>query len=409
MLKLPYRKLVLLSVSLAISLSLFHFSYPVTPKYFFYIKLVNRVFLFMIAILYLTVNGGLVVLKNSSVFYYLIYLTIALLSLLYSVDISMSASSFFDLVTYLVIALFLYKLAFRSGVQIIELFFIVQTSFMAMFWVVGLTIYPFLYRAMGFGGAERLGGYLVNPNIFGCLCVSYIITLLYCEVENKDLGRKICKWILIAFVTWMLIQSVSRTALASMVVCISVYIFYQFLSKKKVFIYSFIGVVIAALFMSSKIDIILPYFQRSEGWSEVLSGTGRLDIWLSIINQDQSLFSILFGFGYQNIYKETYETLAAMAHNNVLQLFMGVGAIGLVVAISIFCAIFKEIKSFQSKQESISKFLKIQLVNIVIFSTVEVGVFGPNNVFNILFVLILCYLSQYRQLEQDRNEKITCK
>ena len=241
----------------------------------------------------------------------------------------------------------------------------------AAFVMASSSIFTFIFNSSSFfdfasGNRDRIAGIISNPNnIANFYLVSFPFLIISILLRKKIFSSKL-SWFLIAFFTFALILTISRSAIMGII--ISTLIILYFL-KKKYFSYIIIFSVILILlvFINDSLYNYLSLFFRLER-----GVTGRDYLWELSLNiiKDNPIFGLGPGgykyemFNYLPVKMESWigglfirnyviTDGANLSHNYFLFLFSELGILGFIVSIYLpflFIKFFKLIKQIKDKQ-----------------------------------------------------------
>ena len=256
------------------------------------------------------------------------------------------------------------------------------TFYIIAIFVVGVIIAPDMFYRLTHGGEEaRLGGWIMNPNELGMLCVVIISCFIF------DLYRKHQRtWtfikIIIVFVA--LVLTGSRSSMIGFLLIVFFHIRRSDNIKLKLAIN--VGAVLSVPV------IIQTIFIKQGDLEEVMSMTGRLPFWQALLGEALPQ-SPWLGYGFMRIYyTETFQGIHTyaghMTHNTFIQVMMNLGFIGFTLVLFQFII---TIKSFLITKPEEKKLMLIGiLIPVVINSFTEFGIFGETN-YGILFYQFLIF------------------
>ena len=321
---------------------------------------------------------------------YLIFLGLALISLLYTTSFAVSFLQLMMYVESFVFSFFFIKLILLYEISDSKFFLktVMYSIYIVVFiFFIGSFVLPeVFYRFTFTDSMNRLGGYLMNPNELGLLVVIGIAVFLGIYDFKKIIIKPLCLIILIISI-YVLYQTFSRSSIiAFMCVCL---IYFSFTKYHKL-LYILGSFLIVPFIMFFQV-----LFSRGGNIEDVMTLTGRLPFWMDLINYviPQNFF---LGYGFQRIYfSDIYSSPnsydAEMAHNTFLQLFLGLGFIGFSIGLLLTLSVFLKIKVIQNKGKRYA--LLSIFMPIIINSLTEFGIFGFYNFGVLFFQLLLIYIS----------------
>ena len=250
--------------------------------------------------------------------------------------------------------------------------------------LVGALVAPDVFYRLTHGGEEaRLGGYLMNPNELGMLCVVGLACLLF-DFERHH------RWLLtslkVAVLLLALVLTGSRSSLVGFVLVLFFHLRQAGNPRLKL---AANGAALLALPVVAPLLLV-----KQGGLEEVLSLTGRLPFWHALLTEALPREPLL-GYGFMRIsygeYFQSVHTYAAqMAHNTFIQVLLNLGLIGFSIAV--LQLVFTIRSFFRSETDGQLRLLGLGLLlPLLINSFTEFGIFGMNN-YGILFYQFLIFL-----------------
>jgi exopolysaccharide production protein ExoQ len=250
--------------------------------------------------------------------------------------------------------------------------------------LVGALVAPDVFYRLTHGGEEaRLGGYLMNPNELGMLCVVGLACLLF---DYDRHHRRLLTSTKVALLLLALVLTGSRSSLVGFVLVLFFHLRLAGNQRLK------LAANVAALLA---LPVLVPLaFVKQGGLEEVLSLTGRLPFWRALLTEALPREPLL-GYGFMRIsygeYFQSVHTYAAqMAHNTFIQVLLNLGLIGFSIAI--LQLVFTVRSFFRPEADAQLRLLGLGLLlPLLINSFTEFGIFGMNN-YGILFYQFLIFL-----------------
>ena len=251
----------------------------------------------------------------------------------------------------------------------------------------GALVAPEMFFRLTHNGEEaRLGGFFMNPNELGMLCVVGIACLLF---NFHRQHRPVLTFIKIGLLLLALVLTGSRS---SMVGFLLIGFFHlQQSSRRWLKIAANLTVLLA-------LPAVLPLvFIKQGGLDEVLSMTGRLPFWHALLTEGLPREPLL-GYGFMRIsygeYFQSVHTYAAqMAHNTFIQVLMNLGLVGFTI---VMAQLGSTIRGFVRTTDPHLRLLGVGLlIPILINSFTEFGIFGMTN-YGILFYQFLIFFVSLR-------------
>ncbi|MBL3656783.1 O-antigen ligase family protein [Fulvivirga sediminis] len=340
---------------------------------------------------YILKKGGVDSFKWNNVFSPLLYggyLLLGFISFMWSTKPSHSSLQWFmDLES------FVFCYYYMKSFEVLEVFFpkanvkfyhiLANASFLIiLIFIIGLMIAPDEFYRMTHGGEEaRLGGYMMNPNELGMLCVVSICCYIFNLYRNH---RKVWTIIKILLVLYALILTGSRSSMIGFLLVVFFHIRQSDNIKLK------LAINVGAVF--SIPVIVQTIFIKQGDVEEVLSMTGRLPFWTALLNEGLPR-EPWFGFGfmriaYKDYFKGVHTYAGQMTHNTFIQVLMNLGFVGFGLVLLQMIATIRGFLNFEDKEKKLM--LLGILIPIIINSFTEFGIFGETN-YGILFYQLLIF------------------
>jgi len=262
--------------------------------------------------------------------------------------------------------------------------------------LVGLLISPEVFFRLTHDGEEaRLGGFIMNPNELGMLCVVGIACLMFNFYRRHRLPWTVVK---IGLLLLALILTGSRSSLVGFLLIVFFHI--QQAGNKRLKIAANLAALLA-------LPVLVPLvFIKQGGLDEVLSMTGRLPFWHALLTEGLPREPLL-GYGFMRIsygeYFQSVHTYAAqMAHNTFIQVLMNLGLIGFtIVMIQLGATIRGFVRTSSPQLRLIGVGL---LIPILINSFTEFGIFGMTNYGILFYQFLICFVSlRFHAMLTDRE------
>lgn len=319
---------------------------------------------------------------------YLAYLFLGLVSMLWSTNPGYSLLQWIMDVESLVFAFYFVKSfivldTFFPGGNIRFYHVMGNASFLIMLiFLVGMWVAPDVFYRLTHGGEEaRLGGFMMNPNELGMLCVACISCFIFDLYRGH---RKVWTMIKILLVLYALIMTGSRSSLIGFLLVVFFHIRQSNSIKLKLAVN--LGAVLAIPV------IVQTIFIKQGDLEEVMSMTGRLPFWTALITEGLPKEPLL-GFGFMRIaYREYFQSVhtyaGQMTHNTFIQVLMNLGFVGLGI---VLLQLVFTLRGFLRHPEKEKRLMFIGiLIPIMINSFTEFGIFGETN-YGILFYQLLIF------------------
>lgn len=251
----------------------------------------------------------------------------------------------------------------------------------------GGLVAPDVFFRLTHGGEEsRLGGYLMNPNELGMLCVVGIACLMF-NFDRRH--RQALTTLKSALLLLALVLTGSRSSLIGFVLVLFFHIRQAGNRRLK-----FAANTAAVLVIVALVPLV---FIKQGGLDEVLNMTGRLPFWHALLTEALPREPLL-GYGFMRIsygeYFQSVHTYAAqMAHNTFIQVLLNLGLVGFTIALA---QLGFTIRAFVRQADPQVRLLGMGLlIPILINSFTEFGIFGMTN-YGILFYQFLIFFGSLR-------------
>ena len=262
--------------------------------------------------------------------------------------------------------------------------------------LVGMFTAPEVFFRLTHDGDEaRLGGFIMNPNELGMLCVVGIACLMFNFYRRHRLPWTVVK---IALLLLALILTGSRSSLVGFLLIVFFHI--QQAGNRRLKIAANLTALLA---LPALVPLV---FIKQGGLDEVLSMTGRLPFWHALLTEGLPREPLL-GYGFMRIsygeYFQSVHTYAAqMAHNTFIQVLMNLGLIGFTI---VMVQLVATIKGFARTPSLRLRLLGVGLlIPILINSFTEFGIFGMTNYGILFYQFLICFVSlRFHGLLTDRE------
>jgi len=266
--------------------------------------------------------------------------------------------------------------------------------------LLGLLVAPdVFYRLTHDGDEARLGGYLMNPNELGMLCVVGMACLAFNYYRRH---RRVLTTVQIGLLLLALVLTGSRSSLVGGLLIGFFHVQQSGSARLK------IAANLAALLA---LPALLPLiFIKQGGVEEVLSLTGRLPFWRALLTEALPREPLL-GYGFMRIsygeYFQSVHTYAAqMAHNTFIQVLLNLGLVGFTLAM---LQLGFTIRAFVRTPDRQLRLLGVGLlIPILINSFTEFGIFGMTNYGILFYQLLICFgsLRYYARLSAPEQQHL---
>ncbi|MEO0471798.1 MAG: O-antigen ligase family protein [Bacteroidota bacterium] len=272
----------------------------------------------------------------------------------------------------------------------------VSISLVCFYFLLGAIFNPdMFFRGTHGGEVQRLGGWVINPNELGMLCVVGC-GCLYAHMRIRGMSFwHILAWIIMV-VALLLTQS--RSSLVSFFL---VTVYFVMVSGKPQLILSTMGAgaLVAPI-------IFTTVFVKDGDVGEVASMTGRLPFWKDLLTYGFPERPI-YGFGFMRIhyhlrFPSIHAFPGAMTHNTFMQLLLNLGILG---AITCGMQVMLTFRGFARERDREKFHLGIGiLIGVLINSFTEFGIFGDAN-YGIMYWLFLVMLFMLDTTDQKTAPK----
>ncbi len=343
--------------------------------------------------------------NRPAIVFYLLYFLLGFFSMLWTSDLMVTTLQLIMDVELLFFSYILFRFIVYvnhySGDRQIRISHLLAISIWMIMLVmlIGKTVLPDKFFRLTHGGdVARLGGFLMNPNELGMLCV---IGASMGYVELMKVKRKLFVMIVILTMVYGLVLTQSRSSMIAFMMVTGIFVNGSNSRLLKLGMYS--AMILAVPFIINSI------FIKAGDIQEVLSMTGRLPFWQALLTEALPE-EPLWGFGFMRIYYTDYfagvNTYAAkMTHNTFVQVLLNLGLVGFGI---VLIQMFFTLRAYWSSKDKYKRlvFLGIFLPALV-NSFTEFGIFGETN-FGILFYqfLIMLWVVEFNP-RLSVSEKIT--
>ncbi len=343
------------------------------------------------------------------VYLYMVFLIQGAISLTYTSSFAVSSMQLMMYVeSFLFSYLFVRKVLTYEIIDVHFFYKIIFTSIglIGVIFFAGTFIAPDLFFRFTYtDNANRLGGYLMNPNQMGLI----LVVLVLVSISLIDL-RKVIKHFLYYAAILMGLYCVyltgSRSAAIAFLVSFLCLLYLKGWGYKKIlYVSCFVTIlVLIPVYLQDLYSKGISIMTRGDQVDDVLTLTGRLPFWADLI-QDAIPKEFMFGYGFQRIfytdfYFSKHSYAAEMAHNSYLQLFLSLGFIGFItgVALIVYC-VYATIRRPNDPKKKLALILSLPAC---INSLTEFGIFGLYNFGVLLFQVFIIYLS-FRAIPRERE------
>lgn len=333
-----------------------------------------------------------------------LFSAIAIFSILYSSDSQFTAMRALDLFCFVLLASLLSARLgnFSSAVSFVEL---TLYLYLLGFLFVAQGLDGSIMRPMGEDAISRLGGFIINPNLFAYCCLFLIYISLYRRPER---GKTMTTCLILGLLL-LIYLTYSRSAI--FVLATSIFLVRNRLKSQQIAKYFLFFLALPAFPIT--FDYIISFLERGHGIENLMSLGGRTLFWSSLVTDAQFGANILYGFGYQmmsdrGLFAQANGLQVAMAHNNLIQSLLGLGLIGFIMNLFFWVTLYRFIVRYRRRMEHRSYALIIHICHAtLIYSMVEYGIFGPSTIIGPLFFILI--FAHSREVASTRsNQHLRC-
>jgi len=232
------------------------------------------------------------------------------------------------------------------------------------------------------GGENRLGMSSLHPNQLSFLAG----IVFWLSFRNRGGKYALIYWSLRIFMLFIIIKAQSRASLLAFIVGGVCFLTLKYISdyRKTIIILCLIGVLFSSLgilyaFNNRWSDPVMNYLKRGQDIREILSFTGRTELWKDAMKE--AIEKPVFGHGYGisrlfEIELGDYQQQAAHLHNEFLEVFFGTGLFGLVLFLFMILRYTKWITSFQGLGKKYGRYYAIHAICLLMMLLVT-SIFEP--------------------------------
>jgi O-antigen ligase len=191
----------------------------------------------------------------------------------------------------------------------------------------------------------RLSGIAGQPNAMGEICAFGLLVLIFCWREARDRLGSVLSWSFIIVLAVALVMSYSRSSISLVLMILA--------AKRLLHTRYLPWIAFCAMLGITCLLLLIPFSEqvmvalsRSGDAAEIETGTSRTQIWDTVTKLAEMKFWTGWGYGasvfilphYSAYMKET----APHAHDLVLQIWLTMGALGVIVFVAAFLLQFIE-------------------------------------------------------------------
>ncbi|OON67225.1 O-antigen ligase family protein [Hymenobacter sp. CRA2] len=251
----------------------------------------------------------------------------------------------------------------------------------------GMLVAPEVFYRLTHNGEEaRLGGFLMNPNELGMLCVVGISCLSFNFYRGY---HPLLTALKILPLFYALLLTGSRSSLVGFLLIALLHVFQSGHRRLQ-------WATAAAALLAVPVAV-RTLFIKQGGVEEVLSLTGRLPFWHALLTEGLPKEPLL-GYGFMRIaygdyFQSTHTYAAQMTHNTFIQVLLNLGLVGFALVLA---QLTLTLRGFVRTRQTERRLLFFGLlIPILINSFTEFGIFGQTN-YGILFYQLLIFLISLR-------------
>ena len=352
--------------------------------------------------IYLFLKKSFVFKINKIIYSYLLFVIFSLCSSIYGIDFSISSFKSLQLFILFVNLLLIYNIVINLNAEKAFLNGILLGSFLNYLLVLGILNAPF--EIIMPGGGNRMMGTLGNPNVLSLvMLISIFVSIIY-------LSKKINKifyyyqYVNIFLATYTIVLTASKKGAIFGFILITLFFIMHLKNLKKILnLLLLISAVIFIVFHYIGIEYFIPIidtltqrfdaFGTQMSYSDSSGSTGErkflIDFGLSIFTDRP-----LYGHGIGSYY--LLNPLGLYAHNNYIELLVGVGLIGMILFYAVYYFLYKQILKIDDKN---LKILSLLLLFVFLFMDIAVVSYASKY---LLYTII--FLSAYLYNLENKKE-----
>lgn len=321
----------------------------VSPTHYWYFKVLARLFIFTVVLLFFVekMQIGRVKLSSLELTLFLFCLLTAL-SVIYSIDKYQSGIAILELISNVIAAFYI-----GTKIKKYNFNFVNSVTWLGVPIFVFLIFYLIIDPDMAFRNMNSsseldlnfvgLGGQIIHVHSLAMMAVILVhLTIWNCQLN-------LFRVLLVSLFSLSCVLTLSRTGAIGLVVVFANWVFLRNIKSVKhliIFAFSLTGIFYMIIQYG---DQIANLFVRGSDISVLLSGSHRLDIFYSIWTTTFQISPIL-GFGYGNlslsgaeIFVEAIDVSRSNAHASFFQVLGGTGIVGLILFIILQIQLFRRL------------------------------------------------------------------
>jgi exopolysaccharide production protein ExoQ len=234
-----------------------------------------------------------------------------------------------------------------------------------------------------------------HPNFIGMICVLGTLMALYLVPQEKN-------WRWPAFwLTLTLIRSISKTSIAAFLIAMTYYLFKGGNLTRRAKIKMVIAGVVIIASLSGLLATYIDTYTESTDPSTL---TGRTILWAS--TWDLAIEKPIFGHGFY-AYRFLIPPLgtfeATHAHNELLQQFFALGAVGVVLVLGAYWAIFLQVR--RAPRSSLKTLAATLLIFAILHGLTDTLPFDLSFPLWLMAMLSILLAAQFRPFDQPNSKK----
>lgn len=230
----------------------------------------------------------------------------------------------------------------------------------------------------------------LHPNTIGNSMAIASICSLYLTTEGNKLTIKSRTYIFIIIILlFTLLKTLSKTAIICFLLSTLVYfVFSKIPLRKKITLLGLIGGLVA-ISSAALSRYFIYYLTEQQGGDAVYTASGRTRIWRITLDLIQENPILGYGFqSYQDVVEQVIDLRLVHAHNEILNVWLTLGLIGLLLSIATYVSYFLLLRRASKKGLSQASLGMALLVYSLIRGATEANVTDP-----IIFPMTLMMLT----------------
>ena len=218
------------------------------------------------------------------------------------------------------------------------------------------------------GGENRLGTSSTHPNQLSFLAG----ILFWLSFRNREQKYALIYWTLRILMVFIIIKAQSRSSLLAFIVGGVSFLTLRYLSdyRKVITILCLIGALSSSLGILYSLDTgwgdpVMNYLKRGQEKKEIISLTGRTQLWKNAIKEAIEKPFFGHGYGVSRLFGKTLgddQEQAAHLHNEFVEVFFTTGLFGLIPFLFMILRYAKWMTSFQRLSEKYGRYYAIHAI-----------------------------------------------